>query len=183
MSDNLQKCSVCGKELTEYGNKILKDGILCRNCVKLASSWLDDEDYAKRSIKDMKKHLEYRNKNLEKLKNFKETRKVEGKYSLYIDDDSGEFVISKRKDIIKDNADVIALADIESMEVYEKQYLKEDGVDVFFEAIVNNAELNKVAFRVNEFPGINQKTDEYKVASETALKYLEELMGPDFEEE
>lgn len=182
MSDNVQKCSVCNEELTDYGNKTLKDGVLCRNCVKLASQWLEDDDYAKKSVKDIKKHLKNRELNLEKLKNFKQSRKVDGKYSLYIDDDNKQFVISKRKDIVKDNADVLPMAEIEEMGIYEQQYLKEDGVDIFFEAKLNDPDLSRVYFRVNEFPGINQTTDEYKQASENALKIMEELMGSDFEE-
>lgn len=182
--DNLQKCSVCNETLTDYGNKQLKDGILCRNCVKLASSWLDDEDYAKRSVEDIKRHLKYREDNLKAIKGFKPTRTIEGKYSLYIDDDNKLFVISKRKDLKKENADVISIDDVYEMGVYEKQYLKEDGVDVFFEAKLDNSEIDKVLFRVNEFPGINTLSDEYKQASELALKYLDELMKDlDFKEE
>ena len=182
MSDKVERCSVCNEELTNYGSKQLKDGILCRNCAKLASSWLEDDDYLLKSVKDMKKHLKYREDNLKKLEGFKPSREVDGKYSLYIDDDNKQFIISKKKDFVKDNADVIDLKDIDEMSVYEQQYLKEDGVDIFFEAKLNNPELNKVHFRVNEFPGINQKTDEYKQASEIAVKYIDALMDKDFEE-
>ena len=104
-----EKCSVCGEPLTKYGNKTLKDGTLCRNCVKIASPWLDDEDYATKSVSDMRKHLEYRKANEERLKNFKETKKVEGKYNLYLDNTNKQFVISKRKDLVKENADVILM--------------------------------------------------------------------------
>ena len=66
-----EKCSVCGKRLTKFGNRILKDGLLCRNCAKMASSWLSDDDYAQRSGEDMKRHLDYRRDNFKKLDNFK----------------------------------------------------------------------------------------------------------------
>lgn len=184
MSDNLQNCSVCGEILTDYGNKELKDGILCRNCVKLASEWLSDEDYKKRTVKDIKKHLRYREANLVNLDSFKVSRKTEGKYSLYIDDDNKLFVVSKRKDLKKDNADVISLDDIVEMSVYEKKYQDKDTVDVYFDIKLNNKELNEVLFRVNEFNGLSVDSDEYKQASELAINYLDELMkDQDFQEE
>ena len=55
-------CSVCGNKLTRYGSKILKDGILCRNCAKLASEWLDNVDYAEKTVEQLKEHLAYRQK-------------------------------------------------------------------------------------------------------------------------
>lgn len=184
MNNNDGKCSVCGKQLTDYGNKELLDGILCRDCVKLASPWLSDDDFKKRSVEDIKKHLKYREDNLERLKNFKDVRSVKGKYSLYIDDDNKMFVVSKRKDYVKDNADVIDFDDIEEISVYEKQYKNEDGVDVFFEAKLNNKEIPVLKFRVNEFTGFDKQSDEYKKASELAVEYLDELVKDlDFEEE
>ena len=90
--DNLEKCSICNEQLTDYGNKQLKDGVLCRNCVKLASEWLSDEDYKKRSVKDIKKHLKYREDNLKKLEAFKTSREVKGKYTLYIHDGGRKYL-------------------------------------------------------------------------------------------
>ena len=182
--DNIQKCSMCNEILTAYGNKQLKDGVLCRNCVKLASSFLDDEDYKKRNVEDIKRHLKYREDNLKAIKSFKPNRIIEGKYSLYIDDDNKLFVISKRKDLKKENADVINIDDIYQIHIYEKQYLKQDNVDIYFEAKLDNPEIDKVLFRVNEFSGINILSDEYKQASELALRYLDGLMKDlDFKEE
>ena len=182
--DNLEKCSICNEQLTDFGNKTLKDGVLCRNCVKLASAWLSDEDYAKRSVEDIKKHLKYREDNLKKLETFKASREIKGKYSLYIDDNDKKFVLSKRKDLIKENADVLDLDDVLEISVYEKKYKDSDGVDVYFEAKLDNDEINTVTLRVNEFPGILTDSDDYKNVSELAINYLDELMKDmDFKEE
>ena len=43
-----KKCSICGGNLNDFGSKDLKDGVVCRYCVKKASPWLSDEDYLKR---------------------------------------------------------------------------------------------------------------------------------------
>jgi len=174
-----QTCSVCGEQLTKFGSKQLKDGILCRNCAKLASEWLTDEDYLNMSIEDMKNHLQYRKDNSEKVKAFKASKVIEGKYSLYIDDDNKQFLFSKRKDLIKDNPDVIDYADLKEISVYEQQYLKEKTFDIFFSAELGNKQLSHLDLRVNEFPGLDRDTKEFKEASEIALAYLDALVAQD----
>ena len=182
MSEMEEKCSVCGEELTRYGSKKLKDGVLCRNCAKLLSPWYEDADLEEKSVEDIREHLEYRKQNQEKLKDLKQTRTVEGKYSLYIDDDKGEFVLAKRKDLLKENPDIIALKDVQEMSVVEERYLDEDGVDIFFEAKIDSPQLRHLRMRVNEFPGIGTDTDEYRHDSELAIAYLDALADEGFEE-
>lgn len=183
MSDNVERCSICGEELTKFGNKELKDGVLCRNCVKLASSWLSDEDYKNRTVEEMKRHLAYREENLKKLEGFAKDRCVEGKYSLYIDDGKKEFVLSKRKDMKKENPDVISLDDVCEMSVTEEPYPEGEGVDIFFEAVLDNEELGKIRLRVNEFPGMTKDDEEYPKVCETALAYLDALADEEVFEE
>ena len=178
-----EKCSVCGSRLTKYGSKKLKDGILCRNCEKMSSPWLTDDDYANKTVEDMKKHLQYRSENFKKLDEFVKSKVVEGKYDLCIDEDHKQLYFSKRKDVKKENPDIIPFDDIEEINIVEEQYLNEDGVDVMFEVKLHNPQINSMYFRVNEFPGINNKTEEYKKASDTAQNYLNALLEDiDFEE-
>lgn len=182
MKNELGKCSVCGEDLTKFGNKELKDGILCRNCVKLASPWLTDEEYREMSVEQMKKHLEYREKNLAKLESFVKSRKVEGKYSLYIDDENGNFLISKKKDLKKDNPDVMPLEGIQEITVSEEKYPDGEGTDVYFETKLEGGEFSTVRLRVNEFPGALRDSDEFREAEKLALDYLDALASDDFEE-
>ena len=95
--DNEKICSLCGQPLSRYGNKKIKDGVLCRNCIKAASPWLSDEDYLNLSLEDYKKHLEYRVKNQEKLEGFKADKSVAGKYSLYLDETGKQFVFQQNQ--------------------------------------------------------------------------------------
>jgi len=183
MSDNVERCSICGEELTKFGNRQLKDGVMCRNCVKLASSWLSEEDYRNRTVEEMKKHLKYREENLEKLAKFKKDRCVEGKYSLYIDDEKKEFVLSKRKDMKKENPDIIPLDAVTEMSVTEEPYKEGEGVNIFFEAVLENEELNTVRLRVNEFPGMTKDDEEYPKVCDTALAYLDALADKEVFEE
>ena len=168
-------CSLCGERLTEFGNKKLKDGILCRNCVKLASSWLEDKDYENRTVEDIRKHLEYRRANLEKLESFTTDRKVEGKYSLYIDEHACQFVFSKRKDLKKENADVIPFSAIREISVIEADYLDEDCADLYFDMVLDHEEIPAIRFRVNEFPGLDKESEEFRKADELAMEYLDTL--------
>ena len=183
--DNEKTCSLCGQPLSRYGNKKILDGVLCRNCIKAASSWLSDEDYLKLSLDDYRKHLEYREKNREKLDAFEADKSVDGKYSLYLDSKDQEFLISKRKDYKKDNADVIDLDDISEITIFEERYLDSDDVDVCFDMKLKNDQISDVRFRVNEFPGLLKDSDEHKAALDLAMAYLdafENEEGLDFEQ-
>lgn len=183
--DNEKICSLCGQPLSRYGNKKIKDGVLCRNCIKAASPWLSDEDYLNLTLEDYKKHLEYREKNQEKLEGFKADKSIAGKYSLYLDETGKQFVISKRKDYKKDNADVIPLEDIKEISIFEERYLDSDDVDICFDVKLDNAQIDNVYFRVNEFPGLVRDSEEHKTTLDLALSYLDAFEnedGLDFEQ-
>ena len=183
--DNEKTCSLCGEPLSRYGNKKIKDGMLCRNCIKAASPWLTDDDYLRLSVDDYRKHLEYRKANEEKLKAFETARTVAGKYTLYLDEKDQQFAISRRKDFKKDNADVIPLDDIREITIFEERYLDGDDVDICFDMKLKNDQLDNVCFRVNEFPGLVRDSDEHKAALDLALSYLDAFEnedGLDFEQ-
>ena len=172
-----ETCSVCGRRLTKYGNKQLKDGILCRSCAIFSSPFLRDEDFAEMTVEDVKKHLEYRRENAHKLESFKKSVTVEGRYDLYIDEESRNMVFSKKRDLLKENPDIIPLDSIKEMSIIEEQYLKEDGVDVLMELELDHEEVKHVGFRINEFPGINNQTEEYRKTCETADAYLKAIVA------
>ena len=176
-------CSLCGEKLTRYGNKKLKDGILCRNCAKLASPWLSSEDYLNLSVEDMKRHMAYREANRAKLESFLSGKVIEGKYSLYLDETNGQFMISKRKDPIKTNTDVIPFSAIEEMNIVEEDYLDEEAGDIRFEMKLNSGEIGHLGFRVNEFPGLGKDTEDYEKAKQKAFEYLDALVQTDAFEE
>ena len=110
-------CDLCHFKLTPYGSKVLKDGIICRNCAEKLSKWLTDKQLKQLSLQDIENHLQYRTKNLEHIKNFKFDKVIKGRYSLYIDSESREFVISKAMDLVADNSDVIRADSIESIQI------------------------------------------------------------------
>lgn len=171
-----ENCSVCGKRLTKFGNKTLKDGLLCRNCAKMSSSWLSDDDFAQKSTHDMKKHLDYRRNNYLRLDDFVVSKTVEGKYKLYLDETNRQLYFSRKKDVKKENPDIVPFNDIKEISIVEQQYLDEDGVDLMFEMLVDNDQFNKMSFRINEFPGIDINSEEFVKTSKIADNYLKAIV-------
>jgi hypothetical protein len=167
------KCSICNEDLARYGNRKLKDGMLCRNCVKLCSEWLSDEDYLNRSVEDMKKHLEYRQLNLDSLDDFKPEKEVTGKYTIYFDEKASEFVVSKKKDFKKDNSDVFRYDDIKEISIFEEQYMDTGSVDLYFDIKLKDHDIDNVCFRINEFPGMEKDSTDYQNTLAKAYEYLD----------
>ena len=180
-----RKCAICNSNCTDYGNRILRDGnIICRNCVRKASPWLTDEDYGRRDVEDFNEHLKYREENKEKLKTFEPDRVVRGKYSLYLDRDKRQFLISKRTDYEEDNADVLNYDDIRKLSIYDQ---KDDtgNYNIYVNIELDFEEIDSGCFRVNEFPGLERDSGEYNEAVMKAYDYLnalEDEEGLDFEE-
>lgn len=165
-------CSVCGRNLTKYGSKTLADGILCRNCAKLVSGWYTSGDLAERTVEQVKEHLDYRQNNLAVIKGFNGLKVVEGKYSLFVDDTKRQFVISKRDDLVKENADVFSLSMIENMRIIEKRYKTKSGSDIMVEILVKHPQFRSLRFQVNEFGCLERDSAEFRLALQLAYKYI-----------
>ena len=103
---NNEVCSLCQNPLTAFGSKVAKDGVICRDCAKKASPFLTDEDIKRRSIARMKNHLEYRERNLKKLANFRPSKEVDGKYRLCVEEKRNRFLFSKRNNWEAENPDI-----------------------------------------------------------------------------
>ena len=170
-----ETCSVCGNRLTRYGSKQLKDGILCRNCAKLCSGWLEKADFAERTVDQIKEHLEYRRQNQERVNEFKGNKIIDGKFSLYVNDDEKTFLITKRSDYVKDNADVFSIGEISKIDIVERKYVRKDGSDVYVQLFVNHPQFASVKFQVNEFGCLNKDSEEYQQALALAYEYVNAL--------
>ena len=85
--------------------------------------------------------------------------------------------------LVKENPDIVPLAAVTEMSVTEEPYKEGEGVDIFFEAVLENEELNTVRLRVNEFPGMTKDDEEYPKVCDTALAYLDALADKEVFEE
>ena len=80
-----KNCDICGEKIGLLGNRKLDDGNLCKNCAKKLSPWFEERRHS--TIEDIKRQLEYREQNKQKVENFRVTRQIATKtYNIFIDD-------------------------------------------------------------------------------------------------
>lgn len=169
------KCSLCKKELSRYGSIKLSDGFMCRDCASLKSIWLTSEICENISVTKMIEHLNYRKDNFEKLKDFKDDIRVNGKYSLYINEEDRTFVISKRKDFRANNDDILLADEVSDISINEKRYKQSDYVNIVMKIKLDNSNIPLVSFVVNEFGAIEKGSDIYNETLNRAREYYDAL--------
>ena len=56
-----KNCDICGEKIGLLGNRKLDDGNLCKNCASKLSPWFEERRHS--TVEDIKRQLEYREKN------------------------------------------------------------------------------------------------------------------------
>ena len=111
-----QDCEICGKEVGMFGYKKLKDGEICKDCVKLLSPWF--EERRESTVAQIKEQLAYRARNAEELKDFHPT-KTFGDYNyMFVEERDGvpyRFCIANGEDYLDENADLVLVENIEEI--------------------------------------------------------------------
>ena len=109
-----QDCEICGKEVGMLGYKKLKDGEICKDCVKLLSPWF--EDRRESTVAQIKEQLAYRERNAKEHENFVISRKIgDEEYFMYIEEVGGvptRFFVTNRSDYKTINPDIISFKDV-----------------------------------------------------------------------
>lgn len=103
-------CDVCGEEIKLLGNKKLQDGNLCKNCANKLSPWFNDRRHS--TIEEIIQQLEYRDANIEEVKDFKITRSMGKSTKVLVDENQMKFMVTGATDLVKANPDVLMLKDI-----------------------------------------------------------------------
>lgn len=98
-------CDLCGEKIGLLGNRKLNDGNMCKDCAKGISPHLTGRKQF--SVADMKEHLEYREENRRKLESFSPTRTLGSYNKLYIDDNSGQWLVSGAARYKDNNPDIL----------------------------------------------------------------------------
>jgi len=126
-----QDCEICGKEVGMFGYKKLKDGEICKDCVKLLSPWFEDRKES--TVAQIKEQLAYREKNAQELKNFEVSRAIGECYKMYIEEVDGvptRFFVYDGLDYQKHNPDIISFRDVIAcvvdIEARDEEIMKED---------------------------------------------------------
>ena len=110
-----QDCEICGKEVGMFGYKKLKDGEICKDCVKLLSPWFEDRKES--TVAQIKEQLVYREQNAKVLEGFTVSRTVGEAYKMYIEEVNGvptRFFVTDAADYKASNPDIISFKDVMS---------------------------------------------------------------------
>ena len=67
-------CDICGEKIGLLGNRKLDDGNLCKDCAKKLSPWFEERRHS--TVEDIKRQLEYREKNKKAVMDFCITRQI-----------------------------------------------------------------------------------------------------------
>lgn len=118
-------CDICGEKIGLLGNRKLEDGNMCKNCAKKLSPWFDERRHS--TIEEIKKQLEYREKNKDEVRAFNVTRECGNDYyKVYFDDTQQKFIISSSRDFRAANPDVISYSQILNCYVEEQETREEE---------------------------------------------------------
>ena len=125
-------CDICGEKIGLLGNRKLDDGNLCKDCAKKLSPWFEDRRHS--TVEDIKRQLEYREKNKKAVMDFCITRQINTRnYNVFIDDNKGNFTVARKLDV-NENPDIVPLSAIVQCRVdverqqNEETYTTKDGL-------------------------------------------------------
>lgn len=178
-------CDLCGGKIGLLGNRKLSDGNMCKDCAKGISPHLTGRKQF--SVTEMKEHLACREENKRTLERFNPTRTI-GSYSkLYIDDNSGQWLVSRQARYKDDNPDVLAFDQVTGCTVTIDENRSEimrrlpDGkeesynpprykysYDFNVEVNVNSPWFSEMSFKVNNLSVEGRGTPEYRNAERQA---------------
>ncbi len=175
-----QECSICHSELTRFGNITVKDGIICRNCRKLCSPFLTNEQLAEKTVNEIKEHLRYREENQAALNEKKLSLLTEGYYNLFADEQREYFCLTKKNSIGKENCDLFRFDSVRGVRITRGYYKKNpEKVDVNLIIELDNQQIPEVKIRINEFPNIDLNGTDYVKALALAASYRRSLLALD----
>lgn len=117
-------CNICGEKIGLLGNRKLDDGNLCKDCAKKLSPWFEERRHS--TVEDIKRQLEYREKNKKAVMDFCITRQINTRnYNVFIDDNKGNFTVARKLDV-NENPDIVPLSAIVQCRVDVDQQQQEE---------------------------------------------------------
>ena len=116
-------CDVCGEKIGLMGNRKLEDGNLCKECAKKLSPFFSERRSS--TVEEIRQQLAYREQNKQNLLGFRATRSFGNSTKIYIDDNTGYFVVTWSTDFQKNNPDMIKLSDVNSCNIDVEEHERE----------------------------------------------------------
>ena len=143
-----KNCAVCKDKASILTRIRLNDGFLCNDCAKKCSEHLDDYDEI--TAEDIRKHLEYREKNkLSKSLTEFETTLTLGEYEiLKVDEKHRTWLLDTGKRLKNENPDIFYLSQITDVLFVRKKEL----LNQYKENKESKSKLIKFLNRKNRWP-------------------------------
>jgi len=143
-------CAICGEQVKFFGNRKIKDGNICSDCVKKVSPFFNTREA---TSYDIRNHLAYREQNKMNLQSFCPT-KILGEHTngmkVYIDELVRKFIITLSSDWIAENPDIIDISQVQSGELYVFEFGNDRSNPRFYSFEVR-MEVNSPLFKTIHF--------------------------------
>ena len=173
-------CDICGEKIGLLGNRKLDDGNLCKDCAKKLSPWFEDRRHS--TVEDIKRQLEYREKNKKAVMDFCITRQINTRnYNVFIDDNKGNFTVARKLDV-NENPDIVPLSavvqcrvDVERQQ-NEETYTTKDGETVSYQPPVYKYEFDytmRIKVRTQWFDDMDFRLNTFSISSDNRRELME----------
>ena len=172
-------CDICGEKIRLLGNRKLDDGNLCKDCAKKLSPWFEERRHS--TVEDIKRQLEYREKNKKAVMDFCITRQINTRnYNVFIDDNKGNFTVARKLDV-NENPDIVPLSAIVQCRVdvdqqqQEETYTK-DGENVSYQPPVYKYEFDytmRIKVRTQWFDDMDFRLNTFSISSDNRRELME----------
>ena len=172
-------CDICGEKIGLLGNRKLDDGNLCKDCAKKLSPWFEDRRHS--TVEDIKRQLEYREKNKKAVMDFCITRQINTRnYNVFIDDNKGNFTVARKLDV-NENPDIVPLSAIVQCRVdvdqqqHEETYTK-DGENVSYQPPVYKYEFDytmRIKVKTPWFDDMDFRLNTFSISSDNRGELME----------
>ena len=173
-------CDICGEKIGLLGNRKLDDGNLCKDCAKKLSPWFEDRRHS--TVEDIKRQLEYREKNKKAVMDFCITRQINTRnYNVFIDDNKGNFTVARKLDV-NENPDIVPLSavvqcrvDVERQQ-NEETYTTKDGETVSYQPPVYKYEFDytmRIKVKTPWFDDMGFRLNTFSISSDNRGELME----------
>ena len=173
-------CDICGEKIGLLGNRKLDDGNLCKDCAKKLSPWFEDRRHS--TVEDIKRQLEYREKNKKAVMDFCITRQINTRnYNVFIDDNKGNFTVARKLDV-NENPDIVPLSavvqcrvDVERQQ-NEETYTTKDGETVSYQPPVYKYEFDytmRIKVKNPWFDDMDFRLNTFSISSDNRGELME----------
>ena len=173
-------CDICGEKIGLLGNRKLDDGNLCKDCAKKLSPWFEDRRHS--TVEDIKRQLEYREKNKKAVMDFCITRQINTRnYNVFIDNNKGNFTVARKLDV-NENPDIVPLSavvqcrvDVERQQ-NEETYTTKDGETVSYQPPVYKYEFDytmRIKVKTPWFDDMDFRLNTFSISSDNRGELME----------